>query len=124
MTSFRFTRVFLAFATAALLTVVPITAKSQSQCSASDKPVHAAGVGKAQSSAQSSTASGKVDINSASADELKALPGIGDAYAKKIIDGRPYSNKSQLKSKGIVPTSTYDKISGQIIAKQSPTKPK
>jgi DNA uptake protein ComE-like DNA-binding protein len=83
----------------------------------------AAHSGKTQSSAQSSTAAGKMDINSASADELKALPGIGDAYAKKIIDGR-HSNKTQLKSKGIVPAATYDKISGQIIAKQSPTKPK
>ena len=61
-------------------------------------------------------AAGTIDINTATADQLKAFPGIGDAYSKRIIDGRPYTAKNQLLSRGILPAATYNKIKDQIIA--------
>ncbi|HEY4049711.1 MAG TPA: helix-hairpin-helix domain-containing protein [Acidobacteriaceae bacterium] len=66
-----------------------------------------------------------IDINTATKQELSTLPGIGDAYSAKIIAGRPYKTKTDLKTKGVVPAATYDKIRDKIIASQpkaAPTK--
>ena len=77
---------------------------------------------KAATTSEAKKASAKkelLDINSASAEELKSLEGIGDAYSKKIIENRPYKRKDELVRNKIIPQATYNKIKDQIIAKQS-----
>jgi hypothetical protein len=61
-----------------------------------------------------------LDINTATVEQLKALPGIGDAYWEKIVKHRPYKRKGELVQKKIIPQATYDKIKGQIVVKQYP----
>jgi DNA uptake protein ComE-like DNA-binding protein len=77
----------------------------------------AASGGQAKSSkAAKSSAGKKLDINTATKDELDALPGIGAAYSQKIIDGRPYNAKNDLVRRNVIPQATYDGIKDQIIA--------
>jgi competence protein ComEA len=89
------------FATALLFAITPVFIIAQAP-----KPA----------AATAAPTAAPLDINTATADQLKAFPGIGDAYSKRIIDGRPYTAKNQLVTRGILPQATYNKIKDQIIA--------
>ena len=103
-----------------VLALVASTAVAQAKPAAPAKgDATAAAPAKAAAPAAASAAKMEmVDINSATADQLKVVPGIGDAYAAKIIKGRPYKSKDELWRKKIVPKGNYDKLKEHIIAKQ------
>ena len=89
------------------------------QAQAAKSAAHTAPVAKAAPAAPAKKTAELLDINTATKEQLAALPGIGDAYSQKIIDGRPYLAKSDLKARKILPVAVYDKVNKLIIAKQA-----
>ena len=108
------TNVVMMAAVAALSTTVGFAAEPAA-------PPKAAKPAVAKAKADAPKQQEQVDINSATAAELKTIPGLGDAYISQIIAKRPYANKSQLVSRKVLPEAVYEKVKDRIIAKQAQT---
>jgi DNA uptake protein ComE-like DNA-binding protein len=104
--------------TLGMLTATPSMAQTAQPAAKSDSKMMAPAPKASESKMAPAPKAELLDINSATADQLDALPGIGKAYSAKIIAGRPYKGTDDLVNREIVPQKTYDGIKDKIIAKQ------
>jgi competence protein ComEA len=105
-----------------LLLAMPVAAQTPSPPKSPSSPAATAPSPTEKTTGKSEQGGGLIDINSASAEELDKLPGVGPARAQAIISHRPYHGKDDLTNRKIIPENVYNEIKDKIIARQGPTK--